>query len=371
MIPPTEDVEFMADLARKSLNELWEQLGISEGFERAHILSHLHIRSMEEGEFEDALAFAEQAAETFDELGNALDSLNSRVGMGHALQQIGRSEEAISVFLECLEISKAFPESNSFGSIWESLGDVYVSCGEPGQAISSLIEAEGVNADDDELVDASRCAMKLGDTQAHQGLYSDAADSYLRGRHYLIGQNEALTIGALDDRISDTYFEMGRFAEAIDFAKQSLHIALTCPCKHCQPQAHYRLGNALLGAGRHLEARVQLELAETQFRQSESSGGQAKVWLSLARLKFELEDEESAALLEQALTVLEALDWQQFICEGKLLQARILDSKGLADEATKLCEQVKSECLEAGAIGLTVKASRALLNFTGASSLQI
>jgi len=213
---------FMANLARKSLNELWEQLGSSEGFERAHILSHLHIRSMEEGEFQDALTFAEQATESFSELGNALDSLNSRIGMGHALQQLGRSEEAIVTLLECLELSKAFPEGDCFGSIWESLGDTYISCGEPGQAISSLIEAEGVNADDDELVDASRCAMKLGDTQAHQGLYSDAADSYLRGRHYLIGQNEALTIGALDDRISDTYFEMGRLDEAIDFAKQSL-----------------------------------------------------------------------------------------------------------------------------------------------------
>ena len=346
----------MADLARKSLNELWEQLGSSEGFERAHILSHLHIRSMEEGEFQDALAFAEQAAESFGELGNALDSLNSRIGIGHALQQIGRSEEAIATFVNCLELSKGFPEGDSFGSIWESLGDTYISCGEPGQAISSLIEAEGVNADDDELVDASRCAMKLGDTQAHQGLFSDAADSYLRGRHYLIGQNEALTIGALDDRISDTYFEMGRFDDAIDFAKQSLHIALTCPCKHCQPQAHYRLGNALLGAGRHLEARVELELAETQFMQSESPGGQAKVWLSLARLKFELNNEESTALLEQALTVLEALDWQQFVCEGKLLQAQILASKGLTSEADQICSQVEEECLEAGARGLVRKA---------------
>jgi tetratricopeptide (TPR) repeat protein len=361
---------FMTDLARKSLTELWEQLGGSEGFERAHILSHLHIRSMEEGEFQDALVFAEQAAETFDELGNALDSLNSRIGIGHALQQIGRSEEAISVFLECIELSKAFPEGDNFGSIWESLGDTYTSCGEPGQAIISLIEAEGVNADDDELVGASRCAMKLGDTQAHQGLYSDAADSYLRGRKYLIGQNEALTIGALDDRISDTYLEMGRFYEAIDFAKQSLHIALTCPCKHCQPQAHYRLGNALLGAGRHLEAKVELELAETQFMQSESAGGQAKVWLSLARLKFELEDAESTDLLEQALTVLEALDWQQFVCEGKFLQAQMLASRGLTSEAAHLCARVENECIEAGANGLVLKARdlAAALGCSGATS---
>ena len=345
----------MGDLARKSLNELWEQLGNSDGFERAHVLSHLHFRSMEEGEFQDALTFAEQAAESFGELGNALDALNSRIGIGNALKQLGRTEDAISTFLDCLELSKGFPEGDDFGSIWECLGDAYISCGEPGRAISSLIEAEGVNADDDELVDASRCAMKLGDTQAHQGLYSDAADSYLRGRHYLIGQNEALTIGALDDRISDTYFEMGRFDEAIDFAKQSLHIALTCPCKHCQPQAHYRLGNALLGAGRHSEAKSELELAETQFMQSESAGGQAKVWLSLARLKFELNDEESSALLEQALTVLEALDWQQFVCEGKLLEVRILASKGLTVEATQLCKQIENECAEAGANGLVLK----------------
>ncbi len=360
----------MADLARKSLNELWEQLGISEGFERAHILSHLHIRSMEEGEFQDALAFAEQAADTFDELGNARDSLNSRIGIGHALQQLGRTEDAISTFLNCLELSKAFPEGDDFGSIWESLGDAYVSFGEPGQAISSLIEAEGINAEIDELVDASRCAMKLGDTQSHQGLYSDAADSYLRGRDYLIGQNEALTIGALDDRISDTYLEMGRFNEAIDFAKQSLHIALTCSCRHCQPQAHYRLGNALLGAGRHLEAKVELELAKTQFMQSESAGGQAKVWLSLARLKFELEDEESTDLLEQALTVLEALDWQQFVCEGKLLHAQMLARSGLLTEGAKLCAQVENECIEAGANGLVLKTRdlAAALGCSGATS---
>ncbi len=345
----------MADLAGKSLNELWEQLGSSEGFERAHILSHLHFRSMEEGEFQDALAFAEQAADAFEQLGNALDSLNSRIGVGNALYKDGQFDEAIETFLKCLDLSRSYPEGN-FGSLSESIGDAYNSCREHEKAINSFIEAENINADQDEPTEASQCALKLGDTQGYLGRFDEAVESYLRGRKYLIGQNETLAIGALDDRLSDSYLELEKFDEAVDFAKKSLHIAMTCSCKYCQPQAHFRLGKALLGAGRHSEARSELELAETQFMQSESPGGQAKVWLSLARLKFELKEEGSSDLLEQALTVLEAMDWQQFVSEAKFLKAQMLASRGLTSEAAQVCIQVESECLEAGALGLVLKA---------------
>lgn len=353
-------MEKILNLSEKSIPELWDCLGASEGFERAHILSHLHIRSMEEGKFQDALAFAEQAADAFNQLGNALDSLNSRIGMGNALYKGGQFEDAIETFLECLDLSRSYPEGD-FGSLLESMGDAYNSCRDHEKAINSFIEAENINAAQDEPTEASQCALKLGDTQGYQGRFDEAVESYLRGRKYLIGQNEAPAIGALDDRLSDAYLELGKFDDAIDFAKKSLHIAMTCSCKYCQPQAHFRLGKALLGAGRHLEARVELELAESQFMQSESPGGQAKTWLSLARLKFELEEEGSSDLLEQALTVLEAMDWQQFVSEAKFLQAQMLASKGLTSEAAQICAQVEIECLEAGALGLVLRA-RCLAN---------
>jgi tetratricopeptide (TPR) repeat protein len=352
----------VADLSDKSISDLWEDLGRSEGLEKAHILDHLHRLSMIEGEYQDALAFAEQASMTYTELEALPGLIYARVAMANAHKKIGSLDEAMKIYRDCCEDAESVLDDEELATIWEYLGD---SCNEnsrPLLAIEAFVQAEALNITANAPVDSARCAQKLGDVQGYLGLSDDAVSSYLRGCDYLIGKNELSAIGTLQDRISDVYFEMGKSDEAIDFAKKSLHIALTCDCKLCLPQAHFRLGSALTGAGEFDSARLELNTAETLFTNMRSPSGQAKVWLAIARLNFAEGKPGVSELAERAQTIFEALDWQQFVCEAKILKAQTMVHAGDISGARDLLIQVEQEAVSEGAIALADVVRKQLAN---------
>ncbi|MCX6403907.1 MAG: hypothetical protein NT032_08460 [Actinobacteria bacterium] len=353
----------VSDLSDKSIDDLWKDLGSAEGREKAHILDHLHGLSMSNEDFHDALAFAEQASTIYKDLGLISDSIYAQVAMANALQLSGALDEAIAIYRDCCEAAEAILDDNELATIWEYLGDSCNSNSKPLLAIEAFAQAEAINVTAKTSEDSARCAQKLGDVQGYLGLNDDAVCSYLRGCDYLIGRNDLPAMGTLQDRISDVYFEMGRYEDAIDFAKKSLHIAFTCDCKLCLPQAHFRLGSALTGAGEYDSARLELTAAETLFTNAGSPSGQAKVWLAIARLNLAVGEPGVRELAERALTIFEALDWQQFVCEAKLLKAQTMVCDGDVSGARDLLLQVEQEAVSEGAIALADAARKQLANY--------
>ncbi len=121
----------MPDLSELTENELWIEYELVEGLEKAHVLDHLYLNSMRDGNFQQALTLAEQSSSIYGDLGTERESFYCKFGMANALQSMQNFEDAIALFVECEEWASLFGEDDEQATIWEHLGDCFVAVGNP------------------------------------------------------------------------------------------------------------------------------------------------------------------------------------------------------------------------------------------------
>ncbi|WP_434684355.1 CHAT domain-containing protein [Pseudanabaena minima] len=205
-------------------------------------------------QFREALQFAEQALQIYQEIGDYPSQANTQLLIGNVYLIFGQYDSAINTFSKSLEIAKQLGIPNLEVKLLNNLGAAYFALGQYQKAIDQhqrgLALARNIAARQGE----SLILGLLGNDYVALGEYQKALDFY---QQYLAAtkdisdrQGEAYAMG----NIGNTYVYLGQYQKAVDWLQQSLTLVRAIGDRRGEGKALENLGNAYAYLSKYQQA---------------------------------------------------------------------------------------------------------------------
>lgn len=294
------------DYSEMSDDELWEKYNDVNTFEKGQILFHFHHRRTHEGEYRNALTFAQQA---FDLLKNSMYAREAAIAkqlMGHSQRALREYEPAIASYKESADLSISCGADTDTARTENFIGDVYWYMNDFEKAAVHYKSSELIFDSVEDFRGAAMSSREEGDSLVSLGKYREAVHSYLRSiENAKFAENPHEIYNAYIN-ITFVYMAMNCVPEAIDSAEKALAIAKTCSCPHCEVESQALLGEVYVLAENYDAGGQLLKKARKTYYERSDTKRQVAVLVEMgfAELRNSPFTSEARDYLEQANTLL-------------------------------------------------------------------
>lgn len=330
-------------------DELWEMLDTASGVERARILHELGGRAFSEQEFEQSVALAESAAVQAREVGDELLTARSLYGQAAGLRRLNRTQEVIDVAMEAANLLRANGEPSEIAechaivaSAWTDLGDD-VTALEHWRSAARLFESE------EQLAEAGRMWMSLGEAQGRLGRHLEALDTFDHARSLFRKCDEPGAVPWADDRAAAALIDLDRADEALERLRAALHVRRAQRDNPRIAYAHYRLGWTLRLVGQFDEALSSLSIAAEMFDDLDDLEGRARCDLEAANAMTSMgQFEDAEDLYLRVRAVFDALGHDSQVILADANRAVMLARAGQTEQAAALNRDLVGRAADLG-----------------------
>ena len=228
--------------------QMWDALPHVQGEEKAELLLALCRRATYRNAGDEALALAESAKEIYDSLGGIAanaDLAEAYTGIGYSLKQLNKTAEAAQTLEKAVEIHRQdhFPFVDDLlrtQAIW------YSESGDWESTLRCHQEAVTVNEVDGNQEWLARSLFNVGVTLQFLDRYSEAIEKFKSARDIFKGMKMVIEVGMCDEKIAESYVEVGNGELALEAAKKADDIARMADIRERRMWSSYNLGKAYL-----------------------------------------------------------------------------------------------------------------------------
>lgn len=212
--------------------------------------------------------------------------INAEVRMGHALRQLGRTDEARALLKGALSRVAGDPvaERSRWRALYE-LGEMDRDLGYLDRAAATLAEALARATDDEEGADVAGVLNSLGRVQLKQGNIDTALTSFNTSLDHLRRRGDVLRPGTVLNNVGLAQLERCDWPAAEAAFAASLETKRSAGDGLGQATTLLNLGRAQAAQGRIADALTTIEEAERLFERGGDPRGRALAQLALQRLR--------------------------------------------------------------------------------------
>ncbi len=304
----------MAELERAE--QLWKTQDMTQFTKNRQAIVHLLKGTVysQQGYWDQAIEFYQQALELYQELRNRQGQATSLGNLGIVYRQQGYWDQAIEFLEQALELKKELEDRQGQASILGNLGNVYRRQGHLDQAIEFFKQALELMK---ELGDRQGQATVLGDlgnVYFQQGHLDQAVEFYQQAlelqKELEDCQGQANQLGSL----GNVYLRQGHLDQAVEFYQQALELQKELGDRQGQANALGNLGIVYLQQGDMEQGLLFHEQSLQLTRKLGDAFGRLQSLLSFASVYLQIGKIQEAV---QALDEAEPLA-QQFVKEEYL-----------------------------------------------------
>jgi len=295
------------DYSEMSDDELWDHYNDVNTFEKGQILFSLHHRRTHEGEYRNALTFAEQAFDLYKPTMYAREAAIAKRMMGHCQKALREYEPAIASYKESADLSLSCGADTDTARTENYIGDVYWHLNDFEKAAAHYKSSELIFDSIEDFRGAAMSSREEGDSLVSLGKYRDAVHAYLRSIDNAKAAENPHAIYNAYINITFAYMAMNCLAEAMDSAEKALALAQTCSCPNCELEAEALLGEVHAMAGNFEIASSLLKRARKAYYERNDTKQQAKILVDLGinEICNNPYSTDARKYLEQAITLSE------------------------------------------------------------------
>jgi tetratricopeptide (TPR) repeat protein len=228
--------------------QMWDALPHVQGEEKAELLLALCKRATYRNAGDEALALAESAKEIYDSLGGIAanaDLVEAYTGIGYSLKQLNKTAEAAQTLEKAVEIHRQdhFPFVDDLlrtQAIW------YSESGDWESTLRCHQEAVTVNEVDGNQEWLAKSLFNVGVALEYLDRYSEAIEKFKSARDIFKGMKMVVEVGMCDEKIAESYVEVGNGELALEAAKKADDIARLADIRERRMWSSYNLGKAYL-----------------------------------------------------------------------------------------------------------------------------
>jgi CHAT domain-containing protein len=284
----------------------------------ADLLFNQGLQQAQMGQFREALQFAEQALQIYQEIGDYPSQANTQLLIGNVYLIFGQYDNAINTFSKSLEIAKQLGIPNLEVKLLNNLGAAYFALGQYQKAIDQHQRGLALARDIADRQGESLILGLLGNDYVALGQYQKALDFY---QQYLAAtkdirdrQGEAYAMG----NIGNTYTYLGQYQKAVDWLQQSLTLVRAIGDRRGEGKALENLGNAYAYLSKYQQAIEVYQQALVIYQQIGDRNGEATALGNLGNAFNAIGQHQKAIdYLQQTLEIVQTIKDRQ--AEGATL----------------------------------------------------
>lgn len=288
-------------------DELWDYYNEANTFEKGQILFHFHHRRTHEGEYRNALTYAEQAFDLYKNSMYAREAALAKRLMGHSQKALKEYEPAIDSYKESADLSLSCGADSDTARTENFLGDLYWCIEDFEQASVHYRSSEKIFESIDDHRGAAMSAREDGDALVSLGKFREAVSAYLRSIESAKAAELPHSIYSAYFNLAYAYMAMNFVPEALDAAQKAMALAKTCACPNCEVESLVLLGEVNAMSRNYEEAESLLRRANQIYHDRSDAKQQSAVLVEMGislirRVPFSYEAREH---LEQANVLVE------------------------------------------------------------------
>jgi tetratricopeptide (TPR) repeat protein len=228
--------------------QMWEALPHAQGEEKAELLLALCKQATFRNAGDEALALAESAKEIYDSLGGIAanaDLAEAYTGIGYSLKQLNKTAEAAQTLEKAVEIHRQdhFPFIDDLlrtQAIW------YSEIGDWESTLRCHLEAVTVNEIDGNQEWLAKSLFNVGVAYGNLNNFPEAILKYQQAREIFKELKMVIAVGMCDEKLAESYVEVGNGELALEAAKKADDIARIADKFERRMWSSYNLGKAYL-----------------------------------------------------------------------------------------------------------------------------
>lgn len=262
--------------------ELWKQLPGKEGEERADILIELAKQAIYRSQGAEALALTEEAHQIYKSIGaNAsnVDLANAITGISHSLKELNRADEAVKVIDGAIELLR----EGNYPFVVDTLrtkASWLSDLGKYEDAISTYLEVIQINEIEGEIEFFARDLLAISVCYTKMSKWHEVLDHASKARASFKAEKLVDEVAWCDLQIANAYLELGNSEFASDIGQRSYdigelrgHLAIKC--------------SAALLLGKIEVIKGQFDAADSRFEEARSIASGSNDWETIIKIEKE------------------------------------------------------------------------------------
>lgn len=256
-------------------------------------LLRIAIQETYELRFDEALVHLQRIVKTARETGDEKNEILGTINLGVLYLKFNAQEEALSYFLQALDLAQNYKRDDFFNTIYNNIGIVYSTNNAHDKAIEYYQKALEISRKQANRHRTGVNLMNLGIEIRKKGDTEKALDHLNQSRDIFYIDRDTVNYTSAIGEIGDLYYYLGRYDSAVTKYRNAFRIAGQIKDEYARPHFALGLGKTYAQLGQYDSAEIFLNTSLAGFKKIHNNEGiiENYTWLSTVNQSKTLADE--------------------------------------------------------------------------------
>ena len=232
--------------------------------------------------FDEALVDLQQVIKTAHETGDAKNEILGTINLGVLYLKFNSQEEALSYFLQALDLAKTYKRDDLFNTIYNNIGIVYSTNNAHDKAIEYYQKALEISRTQKNTHRMGVNLMNLGIEIRKKGDTAQALAHLNQSRDIFYAEHDTANYNTAIGEIGDLYYHLNRYDSALGKYRSVFRMASQIKDEYARPHFALGLGKTYWHLGQYDSAALLLNTSLAGFKKMDHNEGiiDNYIWLS-------------------------------------------------------------------------------------------